>query len=295
MTALPARAPSTRRDETAGWVRLQALLTMFVLVVGAGTAIAREPATHTLSLVELQGVGDALADHKTARLSMKITIDVGDESRTVETEEGATDFISGRSRLVFDFSGLGGGAWDEAAPPVEMITDRKHFYMRPPLGSGFTGVTGKPWLRAPAPRGTGTGDLAGDPLLTVDQLRLAAGAVRSRGGELVRGLPTRRYSGRIPLVAMLEQVPADKRDLVELTFERAAIDGMDVDVWVDGQGVPRRVQMRMQIAGGSFTIRMEMFDFGADVRIDLPPLSETTTLDTVEELNRMIQSSVQAG
>ena len=147
---------------------------------------------------------------------------------------GAVDARAGRSHLAVD-----GGVHGE----VELILDRSILYAR--LG-------GQRWLSADL-QGLGSllsgrlGELTAlaeqGPQSLLDRLR-SVGEVEELGEERVRGVQTTRY-----------------RATVEERGERATV----LDAWVDGEGLVRRLR--------AADLTVELFDFGADVRVVTPPAS----------------------
>jgi len=52
-----------------------------------------------------------------------------------------------------------------------------------------------------------------------------------------------------------------------------------VDVWIDGDGLPRRFEIDIEIPGkGSVKESIDYTDFGADVSIDAPPADQVQSM-----------------
>jgi hypothetical protein len=70
----------------------------------------------------------------------------------------------------------------------------------------------------------------------------------------------------------------------------ASLEGAEivVDIWIDADGLPRRMTMDMDsmfgalgLDGGTATMSIEYFDYGEPVDIDVPSPDEVTPLSEV--------------
>jgi hypothetical protein len=96
---------------------------------------------------------------------------------------------------------------------------------------------------------------AADPAQLLQYLR-STSKVEKRGTATVRGVQTTHYVARIQPKQLKKAVP--------------------VDVWVDSQGLVRR----LRVATPQVTASVDLFDF-ADVSIDVPPNSDTVDLSNM--------------
>lgn len=119
---------------------------------------------------------------------------------------------------------------------------------------------GKVWVTAPKDA-VPLDELRPDTIL--DMLRQASGETERVGREDVRGVETVRY-----------------RLTVACDGARLACDGVaPVDVWIDDDGLLRRIQIDDDSGEGT----IEFFDFGAEIEIEAPPDDEVvdgSSLDT---------------
>ena len=123
------------------------------------------------------------------------------------------------------------------------------------LGSGFPGLpAGKTWVHVRT-----TGNVTAldklDPNTALRALRDSGAKVERRGRATVRGVPTDRY-----------------------VATRVGDDLTSVDVFVDADGLARRVVSRFTPQGGGTgpgqtTVTAEYFDFGVPVSVTTPPAS----------------------
>jgi hypothetical protein len=75
---------------------------------------------------------------------------------------------------------------------------------------------------------------------------------------------------------------------VEAQLDQLGDAEMPVDVWVDADGLPRRLQIdlggmvaAMGLDGGSAVMTIEFFDYGVPVDIEVPSPDEVTPITEV--------------
>jgi hypothetical protein len=198
------------------------------------------------------------------------------ETGTVEAEitaDGQTVTVTGQ----FDTSGPSGSATvtTSGGPGADVVFSDGVLYVKPQGLDGFLGSADKPWLKFDL---AAQGDLAGllpdgvtlpsiEPQQLLDDLRAEGIEVTEVGSEDVRGVATTRYA---------VTVPAD-------ATARAGIDGASGDVWVDADGLVRRIELRTDGAH-AFTVHAELFDLGQPVTITVPSADQVTDLGQLGEL-----------
>jgi hypothetical protein len=225
--------------------------------------------------------------------------------------EGAYDSEAGRASIRMDMSGLvdvvagAAGADDpdaaEAAQvfaePVDLVIDGSTFYMRLPA---LAEATGREWISFDA--GSAAGGIGSpvspgslDPRAVLDFLHGADEDVQTVGTEDVRDVATTRLHATVTKEDVLANVPADQRASVEAAFAAFESTGAElapfpVDVWVDGDGFVRRVQVAYQLPFGggagtgggepgtdiALTVSSDYFGFGEAVEITVPSPDEVT-------------------
>jgi hypothetical protein len=103
-----------------------------------------------------------------------------------------------------------------------------------------------------------------DPQELVSRLEAEGVEVTEVGAEDVRGVATTRYAVTLP---------ADATD--------AAAHNLSGDVWIDADGLVRRVELRG--AGDTpFTMTAELFDIGRPVTVTTPPADQVTDLGSLD-------------
>ncbi|MCP5025501.1 MAG: LppX_LprAFG lipoprotein [Actinomycetia bacterium] len=107
-----------------------------------------------------------------------------------------------------------------------------------------------------------------------------AGGVEDLGSEQVRGVDTTHYRGTITQEMLAQFDPDSDMSDVSSTEE------MPFEVWVDGDGLIRRLVMEISDTGdgSSMTLDWEMYDFGEAIDITPPPADQVTSGDQIGAL-----------
>jgi hypothetical protein len=108
------------------------------------------------------------------------------------------------------------------------------------------------------------------------------------GSETIRGVETTHYKATLDLAKAVDRanVPASLRDdLGKIVRRNGASLTIPADVWVDNDGLARRIQLKLDLAklagpdGGmdvpALTMSMDLYDFGVPVHVEAPPPGET--------------------
>ncbi len=222
--------------------------------------------------------------------------------------EGAYDQAAGRAQITTDtgsiFGGLGGEDLGELGDVLggewEVVVDGTTAYLRMGGVGALLGADTE-WVSLPSEADAMAASPAG-PVGAEELLDVLAGVaeVSEVGSEDVRGVATTHYTATVDADALVEMSAADAEaqgaDPAEVDQAVAALEAagvelgvIPVDVWVDGDGLVRRVTMAMSVAGlgsvggdgdgATMEVTAEYFDFGAPVDIVVPDPSEVTTID----------------
>jgi hypothetical protein len=232
------------------------------------------------------------------------------------TGEGAFDASSERASFTLDMSsfatllgGLFAGATQTGAPDfddpegwkIEAIQDGHVVYVRfPAMAEQLPG--GKSWVRQDLQRagrasGVDFGDFQqftnNDPRAILDFLRTVSGKIEMVGTEDLRAVPTTHYRATIDPRDYGKLVPRDKREeldsLVQGLVAQSGIGNIPVDIWVDGFGLVRKFSMAFSATQPGTTqtaqasMSFEMYDYGADVAIELPPAAEVVDASALRQ------------
>lgn len=249
----------------------------------------------------LRATPDAAAAAGSGRFEMTMSF---------RTPEGDFDLLAtgayagDRMQMEMDFgsmfAGLAAATGEEVPPgfdePMRLVMDGDTAYIRFPMLEALTGTQG--WLRASAEElgaagsSFGVGSGANDPAQMLDALRGVAGEVVDEGPDEVRGVATTRYRATVDLAKALEAAPTEQRAQLE-----AQLEGLDADlaeipvqVWIDGDGLARRLAMDLDalagMAGGigegaTASMTIDFFDYGDDVAIEIPDPADTQSFTDV--------------
>ena len=238
---------------------LVAPLLLFAACANEGEPGAIEVSTGDAAVSALRSAPDAAAEAGTAQFEM--VMDVAAQGKALDmTASGAYDADAGQMSMTVDMgalfeqlAGLGGdavpadvgGAWQFAA-------DNGTFYLRIPMLEMLTGTTG--WLSLSAEdlgtsadrMGLGVGTY--DPSKLLESLRGVTGEPEVVGQEEVRGVATTHYRATLDLSRALDDAPAEQREQIEAALEQlgdleSAV--IPVDIWIDGNDLPRRMAIDM--------------------------------------------------
>lgn len=271
---------------------------------GGGDAVVSTEADSADSI--LAAAASNASGARSSKVDFTVTMQVpGQEGPVTLSGQGAFDYEARQGQLTYDFGDLF-AALGQPLPgtdePVEIVLDGDVMYMKFGLFSNLVpGV--KPWIRLDlASLASQEGlDLSqfqslnqGDPSQILEYLR-AAGGVEEVGAEEVRGVETTHYKGVIDLDRVVELAPADVRDQLRQSIDQlerqAGLTELPVEVWVDGDGLPARIQYSfagsvLGDGGEDYTtiFTMELYDWGTEVAVEPPPAGEVTDISELTEL-----------
>ena len=95
---------------------------------------------------------------------------------------------------------------------------------------------------------------------------------------------TTHYRGTVDLRKALEQIPAESREGFERVLELVGQTRMPFEVWIDDDGLARRMKYEQPLPAGqgsqdaSMGLTMEMYDFGTEIDVEPPPANEVIDL-----------------
>jgi hypothetical protein len=186
---------------------------------------------------------------------------------------------------------------------IEIRADGLVLYMRMPFLQAAAPQL-KPWIKVDlGEAGKGLGiDLdammelsnQSNPTKALDFLR-AAGRVKELGDETVRGVETTRYKGVIDLERYAKQVEKSDGGAAAARSLRKAIEltgksTMPVELWIDEDSLVRRMVWEQNTSVGagrapsSVKATMDLFDYGADVKVVIPPDDQTSSIQDLQKL-----------
>lgn len=272
------------------WTVVATSVLVILLSACASQAKTAEPEKVAPSLrkVVLASVRTTV-EAKSARISLRMVAAETDGESLGVTAEGVTDFSTGDGALTMQ---LGAADSDFLSGSMEMrIVDGTAYMKMPESLGGFFG--GGKWLKIP--------DLAGaddavpglgqsDPSQFLASLETVSDGVKKVGSEPIRGVETIHYRASLDLDKVVDRADAPlslRDDLRNLFGKRDGASAIPADVWVDANGLARRIQLQMDVgaltgdAAGSgdapkITVSMDLYDFGVPVHVVAPPAADVT-------------------
>ena len=246
----------------------------------------------TLSFDPAASAATKTVEAGSSRVEFTIAMKVAGESMDM-TGSGAFDYRDPRGELTYrmDVPVLG-----ELSMDMRMIGTKLYLRLPPEIAGGAL-PGGKPWAaldlgKSLEQAGLGSLDLTQqqDPAQALHFLRAASTGVEETGSATVRGVETTRYAGRMDFRKALDE-GVDRLGLSSAEREKArkgmnwmleqlGSDGVPFEVFVDDDGLLRRMtmDMSMTIEGEQMTMSMrtDYFDFGVDVDVQPPPARDVT-------------------
>ncbi len=266
---------------------------------------------------------DRTAAVESGRFELSIDVAASEEAPNgfSITGSGAFDLANKRSQSTIDLGGLLEAAKDSEGAGMlglfgdgkfEIITDGDAVYVHAGFLSAFLGGDdAKPWVKIPADGGGDavTTDLGGgltDATALLDLLRDSGATVTDQGQADVQGESTHHFTATISVADALAAAPDDTQGKASSFIEQLGADAgnveIPVDVFVDDQGLVRRMQMAFDgdlfatLAGGDagadapagMTFTLDLLDLGESVDIQLPPADQ---VGDGSELGRQFQDA----
>jgi len=262
---------------------------------------AVEVRTGPEAVLALRAAPDVVTDAGTASFELVMEMSAEGESFAI-TATGAYDATNGRMSMEMDMGAMFedlAASTGESIPagldePMRMVVDGATIYMRAPMlgslgaGDGWLSYTPEDLGLTSEALGLGAGTY--DPSSYLESLRGVTGEPEVIGTEVVRGVETTHYRATMDLATALASVPDGRqRDLVEAQLGQLGEGTIPLDVWVDADGLPRRMEIDMGEmfssmglgAETSAVMTMEYFDYGQPVDIQVPSPDEVTPISEV--------------
>jgi len=241
-----------------------ALSALLALMLFAGTACSSS--TPTASAAEaVRAAGQNSSDAKSVSFEMQLALSGGGSGSSFETEaEGVYDFENSQMQMTMDVMGQ----------EMAAVMDGAVIYTKMPfLGEG--------WMKQDLEELNGGNPLevaSQDPTQVLTWLQAAGDDVEEVGTDEIRGEEATHYRAALNLEDALEDLEGEEREALERALELLGDDGMEVDVWINGEGLPVRVLYEMSFGNSgikalddaNIKFSLEFFDWGQPVRIELP-------------------------
>ncbi len=265
--------------------KLTPLVLALAVVLGACAGNPPDP----LALVSAAPV--ATTEAGTARMHLETIIRLGTAGDVRTTGEGVVDFERQRGNLTLQLPSAGQASLGE----LELVYDGTVIYYR---ASSLFPDAPTPWVSIDIARlsesvtGTDFEQLdqgaTNDPSNTLALLKGVADEIEEVGTEEVRGEDTTHYRATVDVRRALEQQGAvEDRQRFEMFLDQFGTETIPVEVWLDEEGRARRVRYDQPLpetpgvsvpAGTGVSLTIELYDFGVEAPVEIPPPAEVTDL-----------------
>lgn len=170
----------------------------------------------------------------------------------------------------------GGQGLPTGRRPIQMIMVGDGLYMN--MGSPELSG-GKPWAKISV---SGASGMGADTLKQAQQygpaettrMLTASPDVREVGRETVDGVATTHYAGTVDPAADFGALGPEYRKNLQKAFEGLDVQRIQIEIWVDGDGLPRKQTARTTMKMGTVDVTATFSDFGEPVEITAPPADQ---------------------
>ncbi len=111
------------------------------------------------------------------------------------------------------------------------------------------------------------------------------------GSATVDGVKTQHYKGKLTVDEMMKSndslkvLSKSERSELLKNVKKAGIKDYDTELWVNEDDLPVRMDVTMDSAQGAVEVSEKFSDYGAAVKVDVPPANQTFDLmDMLKEL-----------
>jgi hypothetical protein len=256
-------------------MRVRRILTVFVLatvLASCGGGDAERVATEDPYAV-LRAAPEATVDGGAAKVSY--TIEVAGE--TIEMD-GVADLASNVFAIEVPVPGAG--------ESMQVMTVGTTMYMSLPEEGRVELDVDTPWVSVDLERaGEATSGIAGsfgsnDPAESLSALEgVSEDGIENLGTESVRGVETTHYRATVDLGEALENAgEIVDREAFERYLEELGDETARYDIWLDADGVIRKMGYDMPMAGVNAVIAVEFYDFGEAELPAIPAPGDVTDI-----------------
>jgi hypothetical protein len=127
-------------------------------------------------------------------------------------------------------------------------------------------------------------------------LRNLSGDVTDEGDTEIDGVVVHHYRAAVDLSKAFSNAGLDAQQdqLAQLEQQGVHLDA-EMDAFIDDNGLPRRVTMKISAEGFSFDVRLDFVDYGAPVDIVEPPAEQVVETRDVNSVQEFILVSQEIG
>ncbi|WP_405795751.1 hypothetical protein [Streptomyces sp. NBC_01506] len=296
----------------SAWGRVGVSLTAVAVVAGVagcqsddsgtkkttGSSAAKgEPQSGSSVTDVLTAAYEKTAAAKSAKVSMTMTIPAEAEGAVAGSEMEMTG-VMGWDPMVMDMTMTGSmmQAEPDAPDKIRMVWVKNAMYMD--MGAeAAKDMDGKRWMKLDL---AAAAEAAGDPAVTKEltggmenmnqdpaqqlALLLDSPNVKHVGSEKVDGVDAEHYKGTLTVAEMVESnesldvLSAKERKDLLAGIEKSGIEGYDIEVWVNEDSYPVKMDVAMDTPQGEMKIGARYSDYGAKASVQAPPAGDTVDL-----------------
>ena len=131
----------------------------------------------------------------------------------------------------------------------------------------------------------------GDPRTLLDVLKAASAQIETVGSEELHGVETTHYRATIDPREYANVAPTETHEelfsLAEQLGVQSGLATLPVDVWFDSNGLVRRLLLEISATkpgsseSSDASIAFELWDYGEDVEIALPPVTQVVDASAI--------------
>jgi hypothetical protein len=127
-------------------------------------------------------------------------------------------------------------------------------------------------------------------------LRNLSGDVTDEGDTKIDGVVVHHYGGALDLSKIFSKagLDAQQAQLAQLEQQGAHLDAT-MDAFIDDNGLPHRVTIKISNPGFSFEIRLDFVDYGAPVDVVVPPPEQVVETRSVNSPAEFFAVSQEIG
>jgi hypothetical protein len=270
----PEATMQTRQRTWTPLVLTQLLVVLAVLVAGVvGAAVLPNDDDDALQVVT------ATRSSAAAEKTFRSTFSVGIEGAGLSITSVGELFVDTARNLQSGHIQLPGAGTIE----LRQVGDRS--YVRVPPGHPQAG--GKHWFGFTATAGASALG-SQDPL---EFLRLLGGAddVREVGEEQVNGVRTTHYAVDVTAKTLRDLAAQNPGAAGLPTGALQQVKDLTTDLWVDAEGLPRRVRVETAIQQVKARMSFEFLDYGKPVDVTAPPAGDVLDIGGTQQLGQLLQ------
>ena len=241
---------------------------------------------HSDVLSVIQAAAKSTARQQSLKVRGTMTMDLGAISGTAAAGAMSVAFTADmQTKPLFARMSMSGVevAGQSAGDVSALITPDAYFMKMPALSA----QVGKPWveMKFSDMKATSGFDMRQvlsqsqqmQPAQYIEQLA-ASGDVKAVGTETVNGIETTHYAGVVSVHDQLSHFQGAVRSQMQGVIDKTGWTGAKIDVWLDSEGLVRRMRSASVGGKGGMSIAMDVLAYGIHVNATPPPADQVADL-----------------